>query len=353
MANSITSYLSRITPRDRVLLIRQLSVMVQSGIPLASALGMLGQQSEKAAIRTGLKLVTQDIEDGHAFSTAAAQAPDIFESVTIAMIKSGEASGQLDKVLSDLALQLEKDMNFRSKVRNALLYPGFVVIVMIIVGIIMTVVVVPRLASVFDETNLNLPWSTQLLIFISQTIINYWYVILALLVALIYGLGSYLRTNAGRLTLYSLEVKIPYIKTLVTYGYLVRFTNVLSMLVKGGVPITQAMQIAGDSLSNKIWADALNDARMDVERGIPLSTALSRSPIFPPSLTQMINVGEQTGKLDSTLDTMAAFYEEQTNNTVKTITTLIEPIVLVIVALAVGFVVVSVILPIYGLADQL
>lgn len=345
--------MNRVTARDRVFLIRQLAVMISSGVPLATALPLITQQVTNPRVRRGLQLLTQDIENGHAFSTSAGRQSDLFDPISIAMIRSGEASGQLEKVLADLAEELEKDMSFRTKVRNALLYPAFVMFVMVVVGVIMATVVMPRLGEIFNETNVALPWSTQVLLGISYAIINYWYLILLILAALIYAFRRYMITPAGRLALYHFETKVPLFRDLVINSYLVRFTNALGMLTHSGVPITESIQIASDALANKIWADALELVRQDVERGIPLSTALSRNPIFPPALTQMITVGEQTGKLDSVLGTLSDYYEEQTNNTVKSITTLIEPVVLILVAVAVGFVVISVLLPIYGLSDQI
>ncbi len=347
-------FVNQINQKEKNFLLRQLAIMVSSGIPLSTALTLASQQTSSPILRASLRAITKDIEHGQAFSSAAARFPAVFDDISIAMIKSGESSGQLQMVLEELATRSEQSIEFNNKVRNALLYPIFVVAVMIVVGIIMTTVIVPRLAGLFEETNLTLPWTTRVLVFVSTSIIHYWYLILLLLIGIALLIRSYVALPAGREQLYRLQRRIPIFSALIANSYLVRFTLLLSMLIKSGVPITDALRTVGDSMTHQAWKRALRVSQQEVERGIPLSTALARHPdIFPPSLTQMMAVGEQTGKLDTVLGTMNSFYQSQTEATIKAITSLIEPVILLIVALGVGFVVVSVILPIYGLAEQI
>ncbi len=346
------SLFNRITPRDRAFLIHQLSLMISSGMPLSYGLNLVVQQTSNEKLRQAVRTMDKDIENGHPFSAAAARFPEIFDDVAIAMLKSGEASGQLNKVLDELSVRMQRDMEFTSKVRNALLYPAFVVGVMIVVGIILATIIVPRLSLLFEDASIQLPWATQVVIAVSNSILHYWFIYIFVITIAVLLLRQYLSTPEGRLAYYRFQTQIPVIKTLVVNTFLVRFTSVLGMLIRSGVPISESIQITGQSLSNRVWLQALQVVRQEVERGIPLSTAMARHDIFPKTLTQMIAVGEQTGKLDEVLANMEAFYNEQTNLSVKEITTLIEPTILVIVALAAGFVVVAVILPIYGLAEQ-
>ncbi len=348
------SFLPKVSQKEKTFLLRQLAIMVSSGIPVATALSLAGQQTSNQALRSSLRTITKDVEHGQAFSSSAARFPEIFDQVTIAMIKSGEASGQLEMVLGELADRSEQSVEFSNKVRNALLYPIFVIFVMIVVGIIMTTVIVPRLADLFQETNVALPWTTRTLVFISNSIIHYWVIILLVIAGLVWLVRAYVMTPSGREQYYQLQRKIPVVSSLITNAYLVRFTLLLSMLIKAGVPLTDALKTVADSMTHQVWKRSLQAAQREVERGIPLSTALGRhTEIFPTTLTQMMAVGEQTGKLDSVLDTMSTFYETQTEAAIKAVTSLIEPVILLIVAFGVGFVVISVILPIYGLAEQI
>jgi type IV pilus assembly protein PilC len=352
MRLTFDSVFNRVSSKDKAFFIRQLAIMISSGIPFASALNMLSQQTSNDKLKQALRVMTKEVEDGHPFSQAASRYPEIFDPITLAMLRTGEASGQMHTILGELADQNDKALEFMNKVRNALLYPGFVVFVMLVVGIIMTTVIVPRLVLIFEDTDLQLPWTTQLLIGVSSFMLTYWYLIVILCILAGLFIKSYLATPAGRQTWYHFQFSTPVIKDVLLNSYLTRFTSVLAMLIRSGVPFSESLRIVSDSMSNQTWAKVLAVVKQEVERGIPLSAALGRHEMFPKPLTQMVSVGEQTGKLDDVLEKMSQFYEEQTNAAVKAITTLIEPALLIVVALGVGFVVISVIVPIYNIAEQ-
>lgn len=346
------SIFNHIGAKDRSLFVRQLSMMISGGIPIAQALTLISQQTINPRLRQAIRTMVQDVQHGQAFSVAAARFPDLFDEVMLAMLKTGEASGQLQRILEEIAAHTEAQISFTNKIRNALIYPAFIIFVMIVVAIIMTTVVIPRLNEVFMSSGVELPLTTRLLVGVSSVIINYWYIIIVMLVGIFFAFRAYFATPEGRLTLYGMQMAIPVLRELLMNSYLVRFTSVLAMLTRAGVPITEALRIVSQSMVNPNWVRAINASRQEVERGIPLSVALSRHQIFPTALTQMIGVGEQTGNMDSVLETMSKYYQEQTDNTIKAVTALIEPVILLVVALGVAFVVISVILPIYGLADQ-
>ncbi len=344
--------LNRINLRQRTFMVRQIGVMISSGVPIVNTLNLAAQQTENPLLRTKIREMVTSVEGGRSFSEAASEHPDLFDPVMVAMIRSAEASGNLQEIMNNMAEQLERDITFTNKVRNALLYPIFIFAVMIMVGIIMATVVIPKLTSVFDDTELQLPLATRILVAISNTIVHQWYLIIMGLGAAIFLIRSYLQTEAGHAAYYRFQIRIPVLRNLVQGSYLVRFTRMLGMLIRSGVPITEALKLVSGSLSNRLFVRALQSVQEEVERGIPLSTALSRHDVFPKPMTQMIAVGEQTGKLEDVLSNLSKSYEEQTNTAVSAITALIEPVVLLIVALMAGFVVVAVILPIYGLAEQ-
>lgn len=352
MKLSLAGFFNRIPEREKAFFVRQLAIMISSGIAISNSLNLIAQQTTNRQLRVILRTMTKDVESGHPFSVAAARFPELFDPITLSMIKTGEASGQMNVVIEEMAEHVNKNMEFGHKVRNAFLYPAFIVIVMIVVGILLTTIIIPKLTAIFEETNVALPLTTRFLIGVSNFMLEYWYILPIIAVGIVFGLRAYLATPAGREALYLFTVKVPVVKNLIINSYLARFTSVLAMLIKTGVPFTEALRIVADTMANEIWHRSLLIVREDVERGIPLSAALGRHSIFPGSLTQMVAVGEQTGKLDVVLENMATFYETETNASIKSITTLIEPVILLIVAVGVGFVVVSVIVPIYGIAQQ-
>lgn len=337
--------------RDRSFFIRQLSLLIQSGVPLSESLVLVSDQTTNMALRQAIRVMTLDVQNGHPFSSAASRYPEIFDTVMVAMLKSGEASGQLNLILADMAQQIESQVVFGAKVRNALLYPMFVVGVMIIVAIVLTTVIIPKLKSVFDDVSFDLPWTTQLILNLSDFLIHYWYLIIVVIAVAIYVVRALLQTVGGQEFLGRLNQRIPVINTLVLNSQLVRFTRVMAMLLKAGVPITESITIVSQAITDPNWVAALKLVRQEVERGIPLSVALKRHRYFPKPLTEMIAVGEQSGQIDVTLTNMAVFYEQQTDSAIKALTSLLEPVILVIVAVGVGVLVVSVILPIYSLAE--
>ncbi len=347
------SFFNRVTGKDRTFMARQLALMITSGIPISQALRLASQQTSNPVVRESLLVMVNDLEHGQSLSAAASRFPKLFDTVGIAMLKSGEASGKLAEVMAQIADQQERAQAFMSKIRGAMIYPAFVVFVMVIVGIIMTTVIVPRLNELFVDSNVVLPWSTQLLVNLSTGMIHYWYLVILGLITLVVVSRSYFASESGRQTLVSFQMIVPALRNLVINTYLVRFTDIMGMLFQSGVPITEAMTITSASLNHPEWSRVLTQAREEVERGVPLSAALSRQSLFPAALTQMIAVGEQTGTIDNVFETMNKYYREQTDAALKNVTALIEPLILLIVAVAVGFVVISVILPIYNLADQL
>jgi type IV pilus assembly protein PilC len=349
---SLNTLFNGISTRDRAFFMRQFAIMITSGITLSHALNMMSQQTTNKNLKQAIMVMTRDVENGHPFSVAASRFPAIFDPVSLSMLKTGEASGQMNVILTEIADHVENSMQFTNKVRNALLYPSFVIIVMFIVGIILTTVIIPRITAIFEDTSATLPFATRLLMGISNFVINFWYILLLALVGAVVGLRSYFITPSGRETLYEMQMHIPVVKNLILSSYLTRLTSVLSMLIKAGVPFTDSLRIVAETMPSKLWVQTLYTVREEVERGIPLSAAFSRHSIIPVTLTQMVAVGEQTGKLDEVLDNLAVLYEDQTNTAIKAVTTLIEPVILMVVAVGVAFVVIAVIVPIYNLAEQ-
>lgn len=346
------SLLKRVSARDRAIFARQLSTMISAGLPLSQSLRILVEQTANKNLKETIKKILEDLEEGFSFSMAVARHPYIFSSFFINMIRSGEASGNLDKVLSILADQQEKDAALISKVRGALAYPAFIVLALIVVGMVMMIYVIPNLKSMFTQAGAQLPIFTRILISLADFLRSFWWLVPLVIGGLIIGLMLWIRTGPGRLAWHSFQVYAPLIKTLFRPMLMARFTRTASMLVLSGVSILETLQITASVLDNEIYERLLMTISSQVEKGVPISVSMRRTKLFPPMVTHMISVGEQTGKLDYILKILADFYEEETDTKVKNLATLIEPVILLVMGAAVAFLLISIMLPLYQMTSQ-
>lgn len=329
---------------------RQLAVMLESGLPVSQAIRSLIEQTKNPLLEDVLQIVLTDLENGYKFSAAIKKHPQVFNEVFVSVSAAGEATGKLDVAANLLAEELERDQNFRSRVIGALLYPAFIIMAMIIVGIIMVTRIVPALEVIFKESGADLPWTTRMVVAITNSLINYWYVYILVIVALVFLIIRYLSSEEGRHATNAFFLRIPVFGVLIRNMEMARFTRILGMMMEAGVPIIQALDSVSLVLDNVIYKEALSVVARNVERGAPISQSLSHNAAFPNIVTQMIAVGEQTGRLEQVLQKLADYYEQETNQSIKNITALTEPTIFVIVGLGVAFLVFSIIVPIYNLA---
>lgn len=323
--------------------------MLSSGIPLAEAIKVLQSESRNPVIQESLLEIVKDIEAGSSFSVAIERHPQLFNSVYVAVARSGEASGRLEEVLTQLADTIEKENMIVSRIRSAMIYPAFIILAMIAVAALMMVRVIPQLKSIFIESGAELPFSTRALISISDFMVNYWYAIIIVLVLAAIGLRIYLKTPTGILLINQLQARMP---AGISEGlYMGRFARTMSMLIRAGIPIIQSLDISAQVMNNLIYADSLHTAKTQVERGIPLSAPLQSNRFFPRIVSEMILVGEQTGKLDEILTKLADYYDEEMDAKIRGISSLIEPVIIVILGIAVAFLVISILMPIYNIAQ--
>lgn len=342
-------FFNRISVSDKAFFARQVSTMVSSGLTLDKALQVVISQTKNKHFQEILLEILASLEGGSPFSVAISKYPEVFDKVFVNIVISGEAIGKLGEVLEKLADRLEADNTFYSAIRNAMLYPLFVIVVMIVIAILMTVKVLPELETVFAEFGSSLPWTTKLLMGLSHFLMNYWWLIIIIFASAVVFIYYYLKTRSGR---YSLDKSIIHLPGgLGQDVYMSRFCRTLGMLTQSGTPIIDALKITADVMNNIVYKDYLMRASDKLEKGIPLSDILKKNPDFPIIVPQMVLVGEQTGKVDEVLMKMADYYEERANDKVKNIATLIEPVLIVIVGLGVAFIVFSVIMPIYNLAQ--
>lgn len=340
---------NRITIRERALLSRQLATMLGSGIPLVEAIKVLLLQTKSEPVREALTAIVHDIESGLSFSAAIERQPKLFNKIYVAVARSGEASGKLEEVLLQLADNIEKENVLVGKIKGAMVYPIFIFTAMIGVAILMMVRVLPQLKSIFEETAITLPITTRVLMAASDFMVQYWWLVIILIFAVLIGIGYYLRTPSGTILLNKLEVRAP--ANLGEDLYMARFTRTMSMLIKAGLPIIQALDITGQVMNNVVYRDSLVQAQSDVGRGLPLSMTLSQNKFFPKIVTQMVLVGEQTGRLDHLLEKLAVYYEDEMDTKIKGLSTLIEPVIIVILGIGVAFLVIAVLMPIYNITQ--
>lgn len=337
---------------DLVHFTRQIATMITAGLTLSEALSVLRQQVTHAPL---LRLVTQiedEIQGGKSFAEVLEKYPQIFPQIYLALIRAGEASGKLDVILERLADNLEKSRNLRNRTRGALIYPTIVVAGMIIVSIIVLTVVVPRLTTLYKEFDASLPLPTQILIAISDLFVKLWWLLLLVFFVSFFSFLKWKSTYIGKQLLARGSLKLPIFGNLIKQSTLVEISRTLSILIDGGVPILQSLAIVKDATDNILYQEAFIQAAKMVEKGFPLSDPLTSNQIFPPILGQMVAVGEKTGKLGEALLKLSKYFETEADNSIRNLTTAIEPFIMVVLGLGVGFLVIAVLLPIYSLTSR-
>ncbi len=336
---------------DLVNFTRQLATMINAGLPLANALSILEEESEKEMGKLTANLL-KDVESGMSFSDALQKYPDDFSRIYTQLVKAGEAGGVLDEVLERLAITLEKDKDFKAKTKSAMIYPVIILIAMVVVMIVMMVAVIPQLTEMYDDFGAELPAMTKVFIGISDFMVQFWWVLLVVVGGGIFALRSYRKTKKGELAIDGWLLKLPIFGKMRQKIILTDFTRTLSLLLGAGVSLLEAINIVAEAIDNAVYRQELAEAAKQVERGTSLSTAISRYEDFPPILHQMMSVGEETGKLDEILAKLAEYFEKESEYAVKNMTAAMEPMIMIVLAVGVGFMVVAIIMPIYSLTSQ-
>ena len=341
-----------VTVNEIVNFTRELSTMISAGLPLTDALVILEKQAKNQKFANILAEVVADVEGGMALSQALHKHPRAFDIIYIKLIEAGETGGVLDKVLDKLALSLEKDREFKSKTRGAFIYPSIVVTVMIIVIVLMMVFVIPKLTDLYTEIGTELPLPTKILVATSGFMRSFWWLILLFLIGMFYALRAYSKTEHGARVFSKFVLSLPVWGKIRKAITLAEFTRTFGLLIGTGIPIITALKVVRDILSSLSYKEGIDEAIIRVERGAPLFQPLSANPVFPPIVGQMIRVGEETGRMDEVLARLAVYFETESENMIRNLTTALEPIILVVLGLGVGILVLSIILPIYNLTAQ-
>jgi len=343
----------RVSRKDVMIFCRQLAVLIGSDVALVEALRVLGEQTSNKYFKEVIFEVASDVDGGTLFSKALAKHPKVFSSFFINLIKAGEVSGRLQESLEFLAEYLEREYYLISKIRGAMIYPIFVLVAFFLVGILMMTVVIPQLITILEETTEELPLPTRIVIAVSNFFNNYALILGIATVVLIIVLVKFHQTKKGREFFDRLKLKLPILGGLFKKTYLARFTQNLSTLIQGGLPIIQALDVTGDVVGNVVYKKIIFQARDEVKTGHTISEVLERYPEFPPLVTQMIKTGEKTGKIDFVLKNLAKFYSQEVEMMASNLSQLIEPLLILGLGLMVGTLVASILMPIYNIAGSL
>lgn len=342
---------ARIKPGDLVIFTRQLATIVRSNIPILSGLAALSAQTENEELRLVLSGVTANIEAGSTLSASFAKYPEVFPELYVSTVSAGETGGVLDKVLERLAELLEHEAETASSLKSSVRYPIAVVVALFSAFLFLTGFVVPKFSSVYASAGATLPLPTRMLIFLSFLLLHYWYILIAGIFFIIWGLKRYIKTRTGRWQLDSLKIRAPIFGPLFVKMAMSRFAQMLSTLDRSGLPILRTLDVVSKTLGNLVIAKELDLIKESVEEGKGLSEPLLKSKFFPPLVSHMVAIGERSGTMDELLDEIQHYYDNEVNSTIKNLTTLIEPILTVGLGVLVLFLALAIFLPMWNLIN--
>jgi type IV pilus assembly protein PilC len=340
---------NRVGTKDRVIFTRQLSTLINAGLPLAQSLHTVQEQTTNKKLKTIAQDVITSVEGGSTLADAFAKHQDVFNDLFIALVAAGEVSGTLDKALERIANQQEKDAEIASKVKGAMVYPAIVLFVIAGVVIFMLTTVVPQIENLYDNLHKALPFITAMMVGAAKILTTFWPLIIGGLIAAGYFFRRYIKTENGRRALDNFKLNVPMFGDLFRKLYMARFTRTGETLLVSGVPMLEMMRISSRAVGNVVVRDAILRAAEKVKSGKSLAASLKNEEYILPLVPQMISIGEQSGGVDAMMAKAATFYETELDNTIRSISTAIEPILMVVLAVVAGGMVAAILLPIYGL----
>jgi type IV pilus assembly protein PilC len=346
-------FLNRVKPKEVVIFSRQFAVMISANVAMVQSLKIVLEQTENPKFKLVIADIADSVDAGTRLSEAMAKHPDLFSLFYVSVIRAGETSGKLDEVLSYLADEMEKDYDMMSKIKGAMVYPAFVLVSMTVVGAVMMIYVVPKLTEIITESGAKLPLATRILIGVSNILQNYWWLIALVGIGGAAGLKAYLKTTKGKNQFDWLIIHLPIFGNLFQRIYLIRFTRSMQTLIVGGVTISESLKITGDVVNNRIYKSLIEETCRQVEDGNSISSVFSESPVIPKMVSQMMTVGEKTGKMETVLTKLTDFYSREVANIVANLMTLLEPIIMIVMGVAVAVMVMAIIMPMYNLSSAL
>ncbi len=345
---------TKVKHQEFVIYCRQYATLIRAGVPVVEATRILGEQTRNKPLKRALMQVEEDIRSGMAFSDAAGKHPKVFPLLFVNMMRAGEATGNVDDTLDRLASTLEKQYNIKKKIQSAMTYPAILSLLTLVVGMFLMVFIVPTFMDAFKDMDLEMPLITVIVVSISDWLIQFWYLVILGLLVLVVGSRYFYKSNKEfHYTVNVLLLRMPIFGQLLQKDIIARMTRTLSTLFSSSVPILQALTIVEKVGGNPVMGKVVLEARDNLERGGTLSEPLEKSWLFPPLVTQMTAIGEKTGSLDYMLEKIADFYEEEVNRAVDTMKSLIEPLMIIVLALVVGVIVAAIFLPMFQLYENM
>ncbi|WP_455377691.1 type II secretion system F family protein [Petrachloros mirabilis] len=347
---------SGLKDKDLVVFTRQFGTMINAGLPLVQCLEILSTQSENKVLRETVAEVKSQVEAGSTFSDALRRHPKVFDDLYVNMVHSGEVGGLLDTILTRLAKHIEKAMKLKAQIKSAMIYPSAILGVAGIVITVLMIWVIPIFEKMFKEMSggkMGLPGPTQLVIDVSNAFQSYWYVMLGIVIACVVGIKKYYATPGGRMAIDKLLLKTPIFGDLIRKASVAKFTRTLGTLLSSGVPLLDGLTICARTSGNKVIEEALINSRVSISGGKTIAEPLTQSQVFPKMVTHMIAVGESTGALDAMLGKIADFYEDEVDQAVASLTSLLEPMMMVFLGVVIGFIVIAMYLPIFTMASAI
>lgn len=350
---SILRYYDQVSEKELVVFFSQLAILVEGRVPIVVALTAIKEQSDNAYLGRVIQEMIEDIEDGMSFSGAMEKQTDVFSNLAINVIRAGETSGDLKKSIEYIAENIERNYTLSARVKSALIYPAIVMIVFLVIGFLVISFIVPKLTAIIKDLNADVPWYTQVLITSGDFMSKYWWAVAIAMIGFVVGLIYYVKTEEGQKEWDQLKIKLPIFGSVFRSIYIARFAQNLAALLSSGIPIIRALLIVSEVVNNVVYQAILVKAAEEVKRGGAMSDVFRKTPLMPPMVTQMVKIGEDSGQIDTVLGHIAKFYDQETENTTKNLSTLIEPLLMIVIGLAVGFMSFSVLMPIYNIAGQI
>jgi len=344
---------NKVATKDRIIFTRQFATLIGAGLPMARSLKTAAEQSTSKPMKAVIEDISASVEAGKPLSEALATHPDVFNDVYLSLVAAGEASGTLDTALARLATQDEKDSSMISKIRGAMVYPGIIFLVIIVVLAFMMIEVVPEVRKLYEDMDKTLPAITQVLVNISDFFANQWWIVLLVVTGIVYAINVYRKTEAGKRTFALFKLNMPIFNSLFQRLYMNRFSRTMEMLLGTGVSMLDALKISARATSNYYMEQQFMEASEKVKAGKPLSESISDLDYILPLVPQMISIGEQSGKIDEMIGKAAEVYENELDEKIANISTLIEPVLMVIMAGLIGVVIAGTLLPIYSLVSTI
>ena len=344
--------IQKVTYKDLAVYCRQFYTMLNAGVTIIKALDILQQHTENKRLKEITRDIYKTVQKGRTLSEALKDYRDVFPELFIHMVEAGEVSGKLDSIMDRMASHFEKENKIRSKVKSAMIYPIVLAVISVVIVVFLLTFIMPMFFKMFEDSGVALPLPTRMLLGLSKAIRGYWYILLPGILAVVYVIRKYFKTDKGRFEWDRFKLRLPVIGKTVTKIITSRFTRTLSTLLSSGMPLLQAMEVVARVAGNRVAAKGIMEVREEMRRGMDLAGPIRRTGLFPPMVDSMIRIGEESGTMDELLEKTAAFYDDEVEAALQKMVSLMEPLMILIMGAVVGFIVISIALPLFSMVDM-